>query len=104
MTAVDREQLKRDCSDALEAHLREQSMDGLAELAETLRVLGPPYRFHGEHARRAAGRARQRDHLAPDPRAREAGEGRLTNACWMYGLQRYWASPAVCREGTGLVL
>ena len=30
------------------AHLRDQRVDGLAELAETLRVLGPPYRFHGE--------------------------------------------------------
>ena len=37
----DREQLKRDCADALEAHLREQRMEGLAELAETLRTLGP---------------------------------------------------------------
>jgi hypothetical protein len=43
-----REQLRRACSDALEAHLREQRVDGLAELAETLRVLGPPYRSHGE--------------------------------------------------------
>jgi len=23
-------------------------VDGLADLAESLRVLGPPYRFHGE--------------------------------------------------------
>jgi hypothetical protein len=43
VTDLDREQLKRDCSDALE-----ERTDGLAELAETLRVLGPPYRFHGE--------------------------------------------------------
>jgi hypothetical protein len=28
--------------------LRDQRVDGPAELAETLRVLGPPYRFHGE--------------------------------------------------------
>lgn len=48
MTALNREQLRRDCSDALEAHLREQRVDGLAQLAETLRVLRPPYRFHGE--------------------------------------------------------
>jgi hypothetical protein len=48
MTAVDHEQLKRDCSDALEAHLREQRVDNLADLAEALRTLGPPYRFHGE--------------------------------------------------------
>ncbi len=45
---MDREQLRRDCSDALEAHLRDQRLDGLAELAEMLRILGPPYRFHGE--------------------------------------------------------
>jgi hypothetical protein len=44
----DREQLKRDCADALEAYLRDQRMDGLAELAESLRTLGSPYRFHGE--------------------------------------------------------
>lgn len=48
MTDLDREQLKRDCADALEAHLHEQRVDGLAELAEALRELGPPYRFHGE--------------------------------------------------------
>jgi hypothetical protein len=44
----DREQLRRDCADALEAHLRDQCVDGLAELAEALRALGAPYRFHGE--------------------------------------------------------
>ncbi len=48
MTDLDREQLKRDCSDALEALLREQRVDAIAGLAESLRVLGPPYRFHGE--------------------------------------------------------
>jgi hypothetical protein len=45
---VDREQLKRDCADALEALTKEQRLDGLAELAEALRTLEPPYRFHGE--------------------------------------------------------
>ena len=45
---TDREQLKRDCSDALEAHLRDQRVDRIAELADSLRALGPPYRFHGE--------------------------------------------------------
>jgi hypothetical protein len=45
--SLDRDQLRRDCCDALET-LREQREDGLAELAETLRGLGPPYRFHGE--------------------------------------------------------
>ena len=39
MTTLDREQLKRACADALEA---------LTEPAESLRTLGPPYRFHGE--------------------------------------------------------
>lgn len=48
MTIVDREQLRRDCSDALEVLLRDQRTDGIAELAETLRVLGPLYRFDGE--------------------------------------------------------
>ena len=48
MTDVDREQLKRDCADALEALLKEQREDGLAELAEAIRILGPAYRAHGE--------------------------------------------------------
>ena len=33
MTDLDREQLKRDCADALEALHREQRVDGLAEMA-----------------------------------------------------------------------
>jgi hypothetical protein len=45
---ADREQLKRDCADALEALHRTQSVDGLAGVADSLRALGPPYRFHGE--------------------------------------------------------
>jgi hypothetical protein len=48
MSDLDREQLKRDCADALEALHRTQSVDRIATLAESLRVLGPPYRFHGE--------------------------------------------------------
>jgi hypothetical protein len=48
MTDLDREQLKRACADALEALHRDQRVDGLAELADSLRALGPPYRFHGE--------------------------------------------------------
>ena len=48
MTALDREQLKRRCADALEAHLRDQRVDGLAELADAIQMLGPPYRAHGE--------------------------------------------------------
>jgi hypothetical protein len=48
VTDLDREQLKRDCADALEALTKEQRLDGLAELADSLRALGPSYRFHGE--------------------------------------------------------
>jgi hypothetical protein len=48
MADPDREQLKRACADALEALTRDQRLDGLSELADSLRALGPPYRFHGE--------------------------------------------------------
>jgi hypothetical protein len=48
VTDLDREQLKRDCSDALEALHRDQRMDGIAGLADSLWTLGSPYRFHGE--------------------------------------------------------
>jgi hypothetical protein len=48
MTDLDREQLKRQCADALETLRREQRVDGLAELADTILELGPPYRVHGE--------------------------------------------------------
>jgi hypothetical protein len=48
VTDIDREQLKRECSDALEVLLHDQRLDGLAELADALRALGAPYRFHGE--------------------------------------------------------
>ncbi len=48
MTALDREQLKHDCADALEALTRDQRVDAIAGLADSLRPLGPPYRFHGE--------------------------------------------------------
>ena len=48
MSDEDREQLRRDCSEALEALSRDQRTDRIAELADSLRVLGPPYRFHGE--------------------------------------------------------
>jgi hypothetical protein len=40
MSNLDREQLKRDCSDAIEVLLRDQRMDGLAELADSLRAWG----------------------------------------------------------------
>ena len=49
MTELDREQLKRDCADALEALHREQRVeDGLVDLADMIRDLGPTYRAHGE--------------------------------------------------------
>jgi hypothetical protein len=41
VTDLDREQLKRDCADALELLHREQRVDRLAELADTIRALGP---------------------------------------------------------------
>lgn len=47
MPDLDREQLKRACADALEALHRDQRVDRIAELADSLR-LGAPYRFHGE--------------------------------------------------------
>jgi len=48
MAPPDREQLRRDCSDALEVLLRDQRVDRTAELADALRALGAPYRFRGE--------------------------------------------------------
>jgi hypothetical protein len=48
MTDLDREQIKRDCADALEVLHRDQRVDGLADLANVIRGLGPTYRAHGE--------------------------------------------------------
>ena len=48
MIDLDREQLRRDCSDALEALLRDQQIDRLHELADAIRTLGPSYQTHGE--------------------------------------------------------
>jgi hypothetical protein len=48
MSDLDREQLKRVCADALEALHRTQSVEGLPVVADSLRALGPPFRFHGE--------------------------------------------------------
>jgi hypothetical protein len=48
MSEPDREQLRRDCSDALEALLQDQRVDEIARLADALRAFGAPYRFHGE--------------------------------------------------------
>jgi hypothetical protein len=54
MTDPDREQLKRDCADALEALLREDSVSGLHPLGESIRTLSPTYRAHGEQIQAAA--------------------------------------------------
>jgi hypothetical protein len=48
VTDLDREQLKRECADALEALHREQRVDGLHLLADAIRTLRPTYRAHGE--------------------------------------------------------
>jgi hypothetical protein len=48
MTDLDCEQLKHACADALEALTRDQRVDRIAGLADALRALGQPYRFHGE--------------------------------------------------------
>jgi hypothetical protein len=73
---LDREQLKRDCADALEILHRDRRVDGFAELADAIRTLGPEYRAHGELMQVAV---RDRNDntitLALDSRAREAGEG-----------------------------
>jgi len=50
---VDREQLRRDCADALEVLLREHSVDGLHRIGESIRMLGPAYRLHGEQIQAA---------------------------------------------------
>lgn len=71
MTALDREQLKRDCADTLEVLHCEQRVDGLAELSITIRTLG---RSTGPMASCCASRCgpAYNNHLAPDPHAREA--------------------------------
>ena len=46
MRTVDREQLKRDLSDALSALQKDQTVLGLDELAASLTTLGPTYAFH----------------------------------------------------------
>ena len=47
MTDLDREQLKRDCADALSAFQQDQGVLGLDESAASLTILGPTYAFHG---------------------------------------------------------
>jgi hypothetical protein len=54
MTDLDREQLRRACSDALEALLQRESLDGIARLADSIRTLSPAYRAHGEQIQAAA--------------------------------------------------
>ena len=54
MSALDLEQLKRECADALEVFLRDQSVTGLAKLADAIRTLGPTYQAHGEQIQAAA--------------------------------------------------
>ncbi len=46
-TPVDREQLRRDLSDALQALQRDQDVTGLDVLAASLTTLESPYAFHG---------------------------------------------------------
>jgi len=46
--AIDREQLKRDCADALDALRKYRNTDRIVELADAIRDLGPTYRSHGE--------------------------------------------------------
>jgi hypothetical protein len=47
MTEPDREQLKRDLSDALSAIQQDQAVPDLDVLAASLTTLGPAYAFHG---------------------------------------------------------
>ncbi len=47
MTAIDREQLKRDLSDALGALQQRKGVLGLPGLTDQLVALGVSYRFHG---------------------------------------------------------
>jgi hypothetical protein len=47
-TPPDREQLRRDCSDALEVLRKYRNTDRIAELSDAIRELGPTYRSHGE--------------------------------------------------------
>jgi hypothetical protein len=54
MIDLNREQLRRDCSDALEALLQRQSLNGITALADAIRALGATYRAHGEQIQAAA--------------------------------------------------
>jgi hypothetical protein len=46
MTDVDREQLKRDCADALSAVQKDGSVNGLDVIEVAIAELGPSYRAH----------------------------------------------------------
>ena len=46
MTNLDREQLKRDCADALSMVSQNKGVDGLDALAASIAELGPEYRAH----------------------------------------------------------
>jgi hypothetical protein len=47
MTNLDREQLKRDCADALSMVSQNKGVDGLDAVAASIAELGPEYRAHG---------------------------------------------------------
>ena len=49
-----REHLRRDCSDALEVLLRENTVSGLHPIGESIRTRSPTYRVHGEQIQAAA--------------------------------------------------
>lgn len=68
---VDRGQLKLDYADALEALTRDQRLDGLAEIADALRALGPEYRFPDlqEASRKLAGACNHRYQRCPASRS-----------------------------------
>lgn len=53
MTAPDREQLRRDLSDALSAIQSDQDVTGLGALAASVTTLEDPYAFHGRLLRRS---------------------------------------------------
>jgi hypothetical protein len=57
MTTPDREQLRRDLFDALNAIQRDQDVTGLDALAARLQAVEePPYAFHGRLLQRASPR------------------------------------------------
>jgi len=78
MTDLDREQLKRACSEALKAVQQDKGVDGLVPLAFTIADLGPAYRAHGTlNAGRAGGTEGHHGHLASGAAARRTEGVRL---------------------------